>query len=496
MSITAALTQHAQQQGKGTAIVFGEQRLSWQRLDEHVHRLAAHLAAIANGQPVVLHLQNSPALLLLFLATARAGLEAHLFDVTWPGATLQALLGCLADPLVMTHDEELASRYRGVHIDPSTGFDAVADQCGAPSVFGKVAEPVPAQPFYVGFTSGSTGLPKGYRRSHASWLDGFDGEVAEFGLNAGDVALVPGPMAHSLAPYAITRALNAGAKVIFGNQFTPRALSQLIEREQVSILYCVPTQLMLILSSLGKYSQSCLRSVRLILCTGSKWPAEETRRLKQTFPAAEFCEFYGASELGYLTLAKLSENIPANSVGRPFPGVQIMIFDQDGRELGPNERGLVYVKSPLVFMSYSYTAEGRERRIGDAVSVGDVGYIGDDGLLYLVGRADRMIISAGKNIHPEEIEDVLVRHPSISRAAVLATPDALRGERFFAVLKLKEAGTASGPQIMAFAREMLPLHKVPRRYVLLDDWPTTPAGKTDFAKLASLASADVCDGDA
>ncbi|MBA2673897.1 AMP-binding protein [Ramlibacter sp.] len=487
MSITAALTRHAQLSAQCVAIVFEGQEMSWGALDEAVHRLAAHLAAAANGRPVALHLDNSPALLLLFLAAARSGSEALLLDPAWPAPMLDVVLAKLPDPLLLTSDGDLARRAGGSRVDASLPFAAVADALGAPAAYRRVEEPAPERAFYVGFTSGSTGLPKGYRRSHASWTRGFAGDAAEFGIGSEDVILVPGPMAHSLAPYAIVRGLNAGAKVLFARRFVPASIWRLMARERATVLYCVPTQLKMLLDYTEDHPTDAPDSVRLVLSTGSKWPPGDAGRLKRGFPQAEFCEFYGTSELGYLTLAKVSENIPALSVGRPFPGVCITVRDGKGEVLAPLQHGLVYAESPLMFMSYAYGAEGAEVRAGSAVSVGDVGYFDEDGLLYLAGRANRMVISGGRNIHPEEVEEALQAHPAVLRAAVLGVADALRGERLVALVQVR-AGT-SRADVIRHGLSRLPAYKVPRQYVLVRDWPATQAGKPDFAALQRLLAA-------
>lgn len=484
MSITAALTSHAARLGDRAAVIFEGERMSWRALDSALHRIAGHLARSAAGRPIALHLDNSPALLLLFLAAARSGHEAVILDPAWPAHTRDAVLMKIPDPLLLTSDPGLASRFQGRCIDTASGFASFAAEFKACGPDDRVREPPPSNAFYVGFTSGSTGRPKGYRRTHASWLAGYAAEESEFGITETDIALVPGPMAHSLAPYAIVRGLNSGATVLFCRRFSPKSIWALIRRQRVSIVYGVPTQLRLLLDAAERAASGPAASVRLILSTGSKWPAEDSERLAHAFPSAEFCEFYGTSELGYLTLAKSSEALPPASVGRPFPGVQLSIRDEASAVLGPMRTGRVFVESPLVFTSYAYGAEGTEIRAGQAVSAGDIGYLGEDGLLYLTGRADRMVISAGKNIHPEEVEAALQAHPALCHVAVLEVPDALRGERIIAMVHAQ--APTSRAELIRHAASLLSPHKVPRQYVLVSDWPVTQGGKPDFAALRRL----------
>ena len=124
------------------------------------------------------------------------------------------------------------------------------------------------------------------------------------------------------------------------------------------------------------------------------------------------------------------------------------------------------------------------------MSVGDAGYLDDAGNLHLVGRVDRMINSAGKNIFPEEVEAVLGAHPRVQRAAVFGVEDARRGQRLVAAVKCADMGDVEDATLIAWAREHLPLYKVPMRYVMLADWPVTAADKTDFRALRARMKVD------
>jgi long-chain acyl-CoA synthetase len=155
--------------------------------------------------------------------------------------------------------------------------------------------------------------------------------------------------------------------------------------------------------------------------------------------------------------------------------------------------GRVFVESPFVFMGYAAGGEQDLYRAGDALSVGDRGYLDDDGYLYLVGREGRMIVTSGKNVFPEEIERALERHPAVAAAAVLGLPDARRGERLLALVSLRPNTRVRRAQLVAHLRPALPLAKVPRAYAAVARWPRTSSGKSDFAALARLWTAGKCE---
>ena len=478
MSLTAPLKAHARSTPGETALVFEDDRINWAGLDREVDRLAALvIAKVPEGQGLALSLPNSPALVLLVLAACRAGREAQVFDPAWPAETFGRVIERLKPGWIVAGLPHLA-------------FAAVADALCAPADPPPLAEPSPELPFYVGFTSGSTGIPKGFRRSQASWIASIEGESALFGLGAADAVLAPGALVHSLFLYAVMRGVYAGSKVVFGPRFSARAALHALEREGVRLLYAVPTQLLMLIEAAERVGQGPFTGVAQVLSSGAKWPAAETVRLKRLFPDAAFAEFYGASELSYVAVA--GKDAPANSVGRPFPGVEVTIRDAAGRRLPAGRTGRVFVRSNLNFMEYATGDEPALTRLGEALSVGDMGFLDAAGFLHLVGRADRMIISSGRNIHPEEIEAVLRRSAAVAEAAVLGVKDALRGSRLQAVIKPAGPPLAASA-LMAFARDHLPVAKIPRHYAVLADWPVTASGKTDFAGVMRAWQAGVCE---
>lgn len=486
-AVTGAIPAHALDEPGRPALVFEQDRILWRDLAPVLDRIAAHIARqVPQGGGVALQLPNSPALALLFLATAHAGREAQVLDPDWPTETTRAVLAELAPSLTITADPCLAGPGAIVLGDPLTPFAAVPDRLGAPRQTGPQPPPAADAPFYVGFTSGSTGRPKGYRRHHHSWIESFRADAAEFGLHPQDVVLVPGTLTHSLFLYAMVHGLHAGATVVLCRRFRPTTVARLLREHRVTVLYGVPTHLRLVLNAALADRAPGIGHVRWVLSSGAKWFADAMPDLRRLFPNARFAEFYGASELSFVTVAKDDERVPEGSVGRAFAGVTISVRDRRGRRLPPGRVGLVFVESPFVFSGYALGDGDEVFQLGRAVSVGDLGFLDANGFLHLVGRSRRMIVTSGKNLYPEEIERVLERHPAVATAAVFGVPDAKRGERLVALLSLRPEARPSRAALVAHARHMLPLYKVPRRYGLVVGWPRTRSGKSDFAALYRL----------
>jgi long-chain acyl-CoA synthetase len=353
----------------------------------------------------------------------------------------------------------------------------------------------------VGTTSGSTGMAKKYKRTQDSWLASFAADQQEFKLNNRDVIIAPGSLQHSMFSYALCHGLHIGAMVVLSESFRPGRVLEQIEQHQGTVLYGVPTQLKLIAQQAGSNTSSkTFPSVRWILSSGARWFLEILPQLKQTFPNASIAEFYGASELSYVSLAlhTSDSNLPQGSVGRLFHGTQIQIESANERA------GKIWVHSQGLFDSYIGEAPSDFSEKADAdgkrwCSVGDLGWINEQGYLFLTGRESRKLVVSGKNLYPEEVEQLLLGHPRIEEAAVLGVPDDLRGERLVAAVKfsLNEVGAtgrvdqdcvAASAELIAFLKPLVEDFKLPRHYVAINDWPRTATGKTDFSALQGLVT--------
>ncbi len=475
---------HATKNPHGIAIAFDDEVITWCALEDLLKRTAAWITSLSPGHgPVAIHLAHTPALAVIFLAVIRLGREAQILDTQWPRRNCDRLLNKLNPDLVVTADNALKAHKITLN-SHALSFETFSALLGNVKPIEPWPVTDPARPFYVGCTSGSTGPPKGYRRNHASWIASFEAAQSEFKLTSGDVILAPGTLTHSLFSFSLCYAMHIGAKCVMQRNFRPGYLLKYARAHNASVLFSVPAQLGLI----SRHAMAGFGSERLrwLVSSGSKWRSSEESQLRLLFPAAQFAEFYGASETSFISIAHECEAAPAESVGRAFETVEITIRNPDGAILATGSRGRIFARSKMSFSGYA-TGEPCFLTAGDgAICVGDLGYLDDKGWLYISGREHRMIVTSGKNLFPEEVERVIETHPWIEAAAVIGVMDIKRGEVPVGLIQTAYLANVTRAELISHARTYLPLYKIPRLYFTVDEWPFTPSGKTDFAKLTEF----------
>ncbi len=335
--------------------------------------------------------------------------------------------------------------------------------------------------FYVGYTSGSSGPPKPFARSEASWARSFEVDRAVFGLAATDVVAAASPIRHSLGLYGVLSSLAAGAEALLANPSpSPRAFLELMRRRRATILTATPAQILLLARAA---SAAPVPSLRLILSGGAALQPAQEEEIAAAFPSAAIAPYYGASELSYVAMRRPGEAAPAGSVGRPAPGVSVAILDADGAPRPAGSTGRITVESPFAAAGY-LGPDGLTPLplLGAGVFLGDLGRLDADGFLFIDGRADRMIVVSGRNVAPERVEAALEAHPAVAAAAVFGLPDGVRGARLVAVLSVEGEAPAAA-DLAEHCRARLGAAETPSRYLLARDWPRLASGKTDFAGL-------------
>jgi fatty-acyl-CoA synthase len=360
------------------------------------------------------------------------------------------------------------------------------------TVEGYPAEPLADQPAgqFMLYSSGATGRPKGIVRplTGAKIYDdaGPVGAMqrALWGFDEQSIYLSPAPLYHS-APIGFTTAtLALGGTVVMMPRFDEVGALKAIQDYQVTHSQWVPTMFTRMLKLDASARQGFdLSSHRVAIHAAAPCPAGIKEQMFDWWGPILY-EYYGGTELNGLTHSTPDEWLShRGTVGRAILG-ELHICDEDGRELPVGETGLVYFALPEMPFRYHHddakTKSAQHPEHANWSALGDVGYIDEEGFLYLTDRATFMIISGGVNIYPQEIEDQLIMHPKVADIAVVGVPDEEMGEAVKAVVQLAE-GVEAGPELadelLAYARDHIAHYKCPRSVDFMAELPRLPTGK-------------------
>ena len=365
--------------------------------------------------------------------------------------------------------------YRDYESELDTAGPRLTDEpCGAPMLY----------------SSGTTGKPKGVKpplpqRDVSEPGDPIAGLLSTvFGITSDDVYLSPAPVYHA-APLRWSGVMHSlGATVVMMQRFAPEATLTAIDRYGVTATQLVPTMFvrMLKLPEAVRESYS-LASLRLAIHAAAPCPPEVKQKMIEWWGPI-IHEYYGSTEGNGITFIDTEQWLERpGSVGRSMLG-KIHICDDEGAELAVGETGLVYFERDELPFEYHNDPEKTKRAqlAGHPTwtTVGDVGYVDDEGFLFLADRKDFMIISGGVNIYPREIEDTLALHPAVADVAVIGIPDPEMGEQVKAVVQPApgvEGGADLERELIEYVRARIAHYKAPRSVEFVPELPRTPTGK-------------------
>lgn len=332
------------------------------------------------------------------------------------------------------------------------------------------------------YTSGTTARPKGVVHGAMDDPDrrrmGTEGQVALWGWTHDDVYVMSGPSYHaSHAGWALC-ALYIGATTVITDRFEARAWLAEVARTRGTRSFMVPAHFIRILEIPEDERNALdLSSLKLVVHAAAPCPIVVKQKMMAAFPQTEFHELYGASEGGATRISPEEWLAHPGSVGRPWPGVEIRILTEEGEPVPVGENGLVYIR-PAGGTRFSYRndpdATDRAWR-DDAFTVGDIGYLDEDGYLTITDRVSDMVLWGGVNIAPREIEEVLYRHPDVVDCAVFGIPDERDGEHLKAMVQLRRPVPVT--ELADHVRTQLAAYKVPHAWEVVDELPRDQNGK-------------------
>jgi long-chain acyl-CoA synthetase len=463
-------------------LVLGEQRVTRAQFSDRVLRAQAWLAAqgLGQGDRIGVALRNRPQFFELMAAATALG--ATTVPIAWRLKSEEvAYLVADSGVKLVFFDEASAAQMSGF---PSRSLDAYEEALSQTEPAAQLRDPLGFYDMFL-YSSGTTGKPKAIEREPvpaevmAKASPGQNGLLNMLGIaEPGEVHLICGPLYHSQPVGFGSTALGAGHRVVMmEGGFDAEQCLAAIHREKVTWLTCVPTHFVRIMAlpaeTRAKYDMSSLKAV---MHSAAPCPRDIKAAVMDYFPEGSVWEVYGGTEGAMSMISPAEWRAKPGSVGRAFPpGAELKIIDEAGTVLPPGETGLVYSRAVMKFRYKGASELDKDTWAGDYFTLGDMGYLDEDGYLFLTDRKKDMVISGGANIYPAEVESVLFNHPAVGDAAVIGVPDEQWGERVKAVIEPRAEVTEA--EIIAFCREHLAHYKCPTSVDFVAKLPRDPSGK-------------------
>ena len=456
--IGARLRELAESCGERTAVVDADDAITFADLDAAALRAARVLSegGVTSGGRVAILLPNGIPFVIACAAAWKLGACPVPISHRLPAAELDALLELSAPAVV---------------IDEAT-WPGLADAARSQSA--EALPDVPAAPWKIIGSGGSTGRPKLIVDPGAGPLRA--GVAGMFGMRPGGVELVAGPMYHN-GPFAWGFIqLLAGGTIVFGGRFDPEGYLATIERHRVTWSFVVPTMLHRLMALPAEVRERYdISSLEVVLHSAAPCPPWLKEEAIAFFGADRVWEYYGAAEVPGTMIRGDDWLAHPPSVGRPLPGLEVVIRDDAGERVPNGEIGEIWLRPPG---GPAFDYVGAERRVdGGLVSVGDLGWLDADGYLYISDRRTDLIISGGANVYPAEVEGALLRHSAVADAAVVGLPHPDWGQVVHAIVEPRPSSQVTEAELAAHCRENLAPYKVPKSFEMVASLPRDPSGK-------------------
>jgi long-chain acyl-CoA synthetase len=490
------LRRHAERFPDKLALAIGDARCTYGELNARVNRLARALRRIGvgPGDTVAAVLHNDVGWLELLNALGKiggllvpVGYRLRAPEIAYMLEDSAAAAIVVDSQLAGEIDRALAGRAWRDDRLWVTGGGEIARGLGYEAVLADESADEP-EGSYVGgghnvliYTSGTTGRPRAVdRRMDPRTVHLGSLSVAQmWNLDEREIHLAAAPMYHTgPGAYAQLHLLIGGTAVVM-RQFEPRESLALIEQFRATNAFMVPTHFARIMQLDRKVRESYrLESIRLLMHSAAPCPVHVKRGIMALFPPGTVTEFYGSSESGFTRITAQEWLRKPGSVGRPWPGHEIRILDDYGNPCAAGDVGLIYVRGPRMEFSYRTPNEDGPAPFRDGFfTAGDLGYLDDEGYLFIADRRTDLIISGGANVYPAEVENVLAAHPAVADVAVLGVPHDELGKSVLAVVEGRVGSVVDADEIIAYARENLARYKCPTRVEIVDRLPRESNGK-------------------
>ncbi len=493
MNFFRLIDESCQRVPSSTALIIGDEQISYGELGTRIGCVASSLRelGVQPGDRLALLMPNSVEYLVSYYALLRIGAVAVPLNPLLREPEVHYIMeDCQASGLIFHQEfasivEALRSTLSSLHHAILVGNQGQA----ATHNFNDLLQTGDQESFTVDsddqelatliYTSGMTGDPKGAMLSHRGLMASAQATVEGFQFRSTDCIIGALPFAHIFGKNLLVQApLVAGASVVVMARFESALVVEAIERWKATALSGVPLMLIALSNALEAQPRD-VSTLRKCMVGGTTVPMEVVRRFQGLFSNCEVVEAYGISEnTGIVTLNPLGGGYREHSAGLPLGLNEVRVIDNQGQDVPQGQPGEIAIRGPQLLLAYWGMPEATAGAVRDDwLFTGDIGYLDEDGYLFLIDRKKDIIITSGYNVYPKEVENVLYDHPDVEAAAVIGQPDDARGEWVKAVIVLKEGASVTEDKMKEYCAGQLAAYKTPRLIEFVDDLPRTASGK-------------------
>jgi acyl-CoA synthetase (AMP-forming)/AMP-acid ligase II len=501
MGMTVGFAGAAQRCPDRPALIDELGTLTWRQLDERINALAAALQGVASGQPKVIGImcRNHRGFVEALVAANRIGSDVVLLNTSFAGPAMAEVVNREGVDAAI-YDEEFTATVDRALADKPDATRIVAWADGPHDLTLKrlerlIADHAGQQPQRTGrkgrmilLTSGTTGSPKGAKQSGGgAGIGTLKAILDRTPWRAEETIVIVAPMFHAWGFSQLIFAASMACTIVTRRKFDPEATLDLVDRHRATGLAVVPVMFDRIMDLpdevRNRYSG---RSLRFAAASGSRMRPDVVTGFMDQFGDVIYNN-YNATEAGMIATATPADLRAApDTAGKPAGGTEIRIVDPEFNDMPTGEVGTIYVRNDTQFDGYTEGSTGKGKAFqAGFMSSGDVGYLDEDGRLFVVGRDDEMIVSGGENVYPIEVEKTLAAHSEVAEAVVIGVDDEQYGQRLAAFVVLGPGSTATPDALKRHVRENLANYKVPREISVLDELPRGSTGKILRAELQS-----------
>jgi long-chain acyl-CoA synthetase len=504
-NITHFLRASASQFGSKTALVTTQANLTYTELMDRASRFGAALARLGGqpGERVTLYSPNCWEWVVAYYGSLMAGMVINPVNVMLTSEEVVHVLGdCGASMLIGSAEklgplcqmEQLASVREIICFDGDMPAKArrFNDLLSDESPLGSPSLRLPEHTCAIGYTSGTTGHPKGAMHSHRNVLMNAQLTALMHGRSENDVVVTALPMPHVYGTVVLNSTLLTGGTLVLHPRFDELEILTSIQSQAATLFEGVPTMYFFLLNH-PRLREFDFTSLRMCTVGGQTMPPAKMAQVEALF-GCPLVELWGMTELAGLgTTFAHSGPVRHGSIGVPLPYCEAKIVDiaEAGQDLPRGEAGELMIRGPVVMQGfYGNESATRETIEPDGwLHTGDIARIDQEGFIYIVDRKKDVILTAGYNVYPAEIERVVAAHPDVAMVAVGPIPDEAKGELAKAYIVPKLDSKPDAAAIISFCREHLAAYKVPRAIQFVADLPKTSSGKIMRRRLKELDQA-------